>query len=63
VIELHPAVPSVLMPGVPVDPETAEAIEYIAMLEGVTQPMLVRQALRAWTLAYMTDLNGEPISD
>lgn len=54
---------SVFLPPVPVDPETVGALEYIALLEGQTQAMLIRRALRAWTTGYMIDLNGEPLID
>jgi hypothetical protein len=56
-------VASVFLPPVPVDPETAEALGYIARLEGVTPLMLIRRALRAWTTGYMIDLDGEPLID
>jgi hypothetical protein len=54
---------SVFLPSVPVDSDTDAALRFIACLEGQTVPMLIRRALRAWTVGYMLDLDDEPLID
>jgi hypothetical protein len=51
-------VPSVILPPVPVDPDTARALEAIAHDRRMTPPALVREVLRR----YVTDYPGLPIS-